>query len=323
MGLAAERRDRPHFFLHRPFMGDQDLLIIFNSKRCRYQCYFCELPAKSSKNFISAKELVKQFEYVMEEMKHSLSVLSRVTLSNEGSMLDVATFPIESLLCICEAINEVRVVRRIVLETRVEFCDPGYLESVKQCAPRCTLDILTGFETVDKRIRDTVIFKRETLDEFKRGLDSIAAVGADLTCYVLFKPDPAMSDSDAMVEARQTYAFLAEECAKRNLRLRIRLNPMYLARGSKWAELATRTPGYQPPRLTDVMRFAEEMRAFGTRVYVGLSTEGLDDGAGTFYSREDFRPELIKPIKQFNDDIIRTFDWDKISYGDHISSRLG
>src|SRR5436309_1670358 len=62
----------PHYFLHRTFLGEHDLLIIFNTKRCKYQCYFCQLPAKSSKSFIPEEDIIAQFAYVMDEMKHSL-----------------------------------------------------------------------------------------------------------------------------------------------------------------------------------------------------------------------------------------------------------
>jgi len=44
MGLSAGNETLPHYFLHRRFLSDQDLLIIFNTKRCRYNCHFCNLP---------------------------------------------------------------------------------------------------------------------------------------------------------------------------------------------------------------------------------------------------------------------------------------
>src|SRR5882672_12203132 len=112
MGESAQDSRLPHFFLHRPFSGDQDLLIIFNTKRCRYQCHFCQLPAKSSKRFISGDDILAQFIYAIREMKHSLSILTRVTLSNEGSVLDAKTFPTETLLTIARCIRELRLVRR-------------------------------------------------------------------------------------------------------------------------------------------------------------------------------------------------------------------
>src|SRR5437870_4532253 len=73
MGHASPVEARPHYFLLRTFKGENDLLVIFNTKRCRYQCFFCQLPAKSSRTLISGDELLSQFDYVLDEEKHALS----------------------------------------------------------------------------------------------------------------------------------------------------------------------------------------------------------------------------------------------------------
>lgn len=307
MGESAPSPWMPHFFLHRTFLGDQDLLIIFNTKRCKYRCHFCQLPAKSSPTMIPGSEIVAQFGYVMKELKHSLSVMDRLTFSNEGSVLDPATFPTEALLEIAEAIHELRRVRTLVLETRLEFVDPAVLAQVREAAPRVSLNILTGFETHDPYIRDKVLFKREPLDVFERGLDRVAEAGVhELTAYVLFKPRWDMSDEEAVAEAEASIDYLAAQATSRGLNLSVRLNPMYAADGSRWAKKAHVSPDYKPPRLTDVMRVAEKKRRQGVNIYIGMSTEGLDDGSN-YMAREDYSPSLIKPVVLFNSGKINAF----------------
>lgn len=307
MGDGSPDSQRPHYFLHRSFLGEQDLLIIFNTKRCRYQCYFCQLPAKSSKTLIPAEDLVAQFEYVATEMKHSLSVLDRLTFSNEGSMLDATTFPSEALLAIAQGVGELRRLRTLVLETRLEFVDPAVLAQMRAAAPRVGISILTGFETHDPQLRDTVLFKREPLETFERGLDHVAQGGAALTAYVLFKPEQTMTDEEAVDEAAASIDYLDAECRHRNIALSIRLNPMYSAAGSRWAMIAHRTPTYRPPRLTDVMKVAAAKRRADLPIYIGLSTEGLDDGS-SYVSREDYSPHLIRLVKLFNDAKLDNFE---------------
>lgn len=307
MGESAPSPWMPHFFLHRTFLGDQDLVIIFNTKRCKYRCHFCQLPAKSSPTMIPGSEIVAQFGYVMKELKHSLSVMDRLTFSNEGSVLDPATFPTEALLEIAEAVNELRRVRTLVLETRLEFVDTAALAQVREAAPRVSLNILTGFETHDPYIRDKVLFKREPLDVFERGLDRVAEAGVqELTAYVLFKPRWDMSDEEAVAEAEVSIDYLAAQAAARRLNLSVRLNPMYAADGSRWAKKAHISPDYKPPRLTDVMRVAEKKRQEGVNIYIGMSTEGLDDGSN-YMAREDYSPSLIKPVVLFNSGKINAF----------------
>lgn len=308
MGHPEHDKRRPLFFLHRTFLGDQDLLFIFNTRRCRYQCDFCQVPAKSSKEYVPAEDIIAQFEYVITELKHSLSILTRVTLSNEGSVLDTETFPTEALLSIGRGIRELRLVRRIVLETRLEFVDPPVIELLREASPPSVVDVLAGFETLSPEIREGFLGKQESIDQFLAGLDMVRDCRCALTAYVLYKPSPYMTDAEAFSEAEASMDFLASECGKRQIPLTIRLNPMYAARGSPWAALARQNPAYAPPRLTDVMALAEKKANEGFATYIDLSSEGLDEAWGTYSAREDYSPALIKPIKLFNDGKIKTFN---------------
>lgn len=313
MGSSAPSAELPHFFLLRSFLGEVDLLTIFNTKRCRYQCAFCALPDKATHDWVCDEDVVQQFAHVLAECRHALSLVERVTLSNEGSVLDEETFGSTALEEICDAVNELRRVRRVELETRLEFVRAPRLLALARRMPRVKIGLLTGFETVDERIRDTVLRKRESLTAFTIGLDEVADAGAALTAYVLFKPDPGMSDEDAFAEGRATIQFLDRETQQRGIPLSVRLNPMYLAPGTHWGRLATRTPEYRPPRLTDVMRLAELSARPDLPIYIGLSTEGLADGRGTYLAREDFDRSMIKWVKLFNDRRIAAFPWGIVS----------
>ena len=314
MGQSSPSPERPHFFLLRTFLEMNDLLVILNTLRCRYRCFFCELPAKSSPTWIADAAVLEQFWFVTDEVRHALSIVERVSLSNEGSVLDETTLGRAVLDEIVRAIGNMRQVRRIELETRMEFVEVARLRELAQLAPRAQLGILTGFETVTAHIRDRILSKREPLSVFLAGLDRVAAASAALTAYVLLKPDPTMSDQEAVDEARASISFLVEECASRGVPLTIRLNLMYVATGSRWGRQALALPtGYVPPRLTDAMRVAEEAVAAGTPVYIGLSDEGLGAPGLTYHSREDFKQSLIRLVKEFNDRNRTTFPWDQIA----------
>jgi len=300
MGEPSQDPNRPHFFLHRRFLLDQDLLIIFNTKRCRYQCKFCDLPQKSSITPISPESILNQFEYVITELKHSLGVLNRLTISNEGSVLDTDTFSRDALLTIVRCTTELKAMRTLVVETRLEFVDISYLNDISSANTKARIDILTGFETLDQEIRDDILGKREKIDVFLDGLNRISETSATLTAYVLFKSSPYMTDNEGYREAENSIIFLRDQCAARKIPLTIRLNPMYSAKGSKWSERAHKFNGYQPPRLSDVLNLAEKMREIGISIYIGLSTEGLGDPRGTFRDRDDFSHDLLKRAIKFN-----------------------
>ncbi|CAG0960618.1 hypothetical protein METP3_00804 [Methanosarcinales archaeon] len=307
MGEGAQNTKKPQFFLHRTFMGEQDLLIIFNTKRCRYMCHFCGLHAKCSSTWISSEDIIAQFEYVMYELKHSLSVLDRVTISNEGSVLDSEIIPLESLLAIAKCIKELRRVHTFVLETRLSFVEPSILQEISKASPKAKINILTGFETLDSHIRDEILGKQETIREFEVGLDKVAETGADLTAFVLFKPSQRMTDSEAFVEANNSINYLIDQCKKRGINLTIRLNPMYAAKGSVWTQIAVNTSDYKPPQLSDVMKLAFQKAREGVKMYIGLSTEGIDESWGTYRARDDYSAELLKQAILFNNGKLSLF----------------
>lgn len=299
MRPVAINPDRPKFFLQRRFLGDQDLLVILNTTRCRYHCSFCVLPLDSRTGLTTADEVIRQFSFVLSEMRHGLGTLDRLTLSNDGSVLDASTLPGEALYEIAGAVEELRRVRTLVLETRLEFVVPQVLDQVRAANRRVAIDILTGFETWDDRIRSHILGKRERRETFLRQLDEVAAASAQLTAYVLFKPDPRMTDADAVDEAERSINFLREECRQRALPLTIRLNPMYVAAGSPWAERAAAT-GYEPPKLSDVLSLAERKRSEGVGMYIGLATEDLESAGGSYRAREDYHHDLLRRAIIFN-----------------------
>ena len=301
MGVGAPTADRPHFFLVRRFLNDIDLGVILNTRRCRYQCHFCDLPTKNAATDASVDDLRLQFGHVLEETRHALSVLTKLSLSNEGSVFDAPTFAPEALVEICAAAARLPALRTIALETRLEFVTAERIEELRAVTGEKRIDIITGFETLDEHLRDDVLFKREPLDDFVDGLDLLAAHELSLTAYVLFKPDYTMSDEEAIEEARNSIEFLRSETAARGIPLMVRFNPMYAARRTQWASNAALDPSYRPPRLTDVLAVAKEARASGVPIYIGLSAEGLAEEGRTYRSREDFTKDLLKEAIRFNE----------------------
>jgi radical SAM enzyme (TIGR01210 family) len=296
---------RPKYFLLRTFAGDVDLLVILNTLKCRYNCAFCELPQASSGEWISGSNIIAQFGYVLKEVKHALSILDRVTLSNDGSILDESTIPRETILTIVCGINELRRVHTIVLESRLEFVNKDVIQQIQEAAPRARINI-----------RNKILRKSESLEEFLAGLDRVAECKTDLTSYIIYKPAPDMTDSEAFIEAEKSIDYLVDQCQRRSIRLSIRLNPMYCARYSVWANLAKTARNYKPPRITDIMKLAEKKVQEGISIYIGLSSEGLEEVGGSYTYREDYTPHLIGVMKLFNDKKILHFNWDEISSWD-------
>lgn len=299
IGIRSADPKKPHYFLLRRFKGENDLLIIFNGERCRYQCRFCNLPTKNTHKGNVATDLKAQFRFVLTEIRHALDIVTRVTLSNEGSVLDFDTFPRSDMLFVLEEIASWRSVKEVVFETRLEFATEEILLQLNRTVPHKRLIILTGFESSNVRIRDIVLAKRETLGDFCKGLDVLGKLHFSLTAYVLYKPDAIMTDEEADADALHSIDWLVEETQRRGIPLSIRLNLMYVAEGTPWARELNRST-YRPPSLEHALAIARQTNRRGVECYIGLSSEGLSEANLTYRAREDFDRALLKQAVQFN-----------------------
>lgn len=291
-------QDEPCYFLQRNFKGRQDMLIIFKSFPCRFKCKYCNL---SNQVWDDKIGLIDQFAFVVEQLKHSLSVIDRVTLSNNGSMLDPNTISLQELEEVLQAIKQIKNVSTVVVETHLCFINDGLLETIIECLGSIKLNILTGFETLDENIMSKKLGKQRICSEFERQLDVIADCGCDFTAYILYKPDQAMTDDEAYEEAFRSAAYLIKECRRRKIDLTLRINPMFAAYGTEWAALAKKTPLYSPPRISDVYRLALELNK-SVPTYIGLSTEGKNEQWGSYRINTDFKQELLLDIIHFNNE---------------------
>lgn len=287
----------PCYFLQRNFKGDQDMLIIFKTPPCHSHCKFCNL---SDRKWNGGLGIIDQFTFVIEQLKHSLSVLDRVTLSNNGSILDSQSVSIIEINKIIQAITQIRNISTIVLETDLKFINISLLNEIRQIADNVKLNLLTGFETLDENLMIEILGKKRVKSVFEHKLDIIADCGYDFTAHILYKPSPKMSDEDAYVEAKLSAFYLIEECEKRNINLTLRLNPMFAAIGTEWTKKALKTPYYSPPKISDVYSLALELEK-KVSTYVGLSTENKDEKWGSYRINSDFTHELLLDIIHFNE----------------------
>lgn len=302
-GVVARDYDTPNFFLVRKMFGVSDLLVIFATSRCRFDCSFCDLPSRAAAGEVTAQSIVRQFVHSIEAVRHSLGVIEHVTLSNDGSVLDDLTFPRDALDAILLAIVEIRPVRIIEIESRLEFASNEYLSRLSRLAPNVRFSILTGFETVNSAIRSTLLGKQFSLRAFERALDRLSVARVGLTAYVLYKPDPSMSEAAAIEEAGATVDYLESECRQRGVSLKIRLNPMYGADRSKWLHRAKDNgiaPEEAAPDLRNVLMVARDVLSRGLPIHIGLSDEGLASNGWSYRSRLDYSVETLRDAIKFN-----------------------
>src|ERR1041385_2059959 len=90
--VRPKRSDRPLSVVPRQVFGVRELVIVFYTKRCQYQCTFCTLPSTSAFSDVSDQGIQGQLDYAFAVAGDELRRSEQVSLGNEGSILDERTF---------------------------------------------------------------------------------------------------------------------------------------------------------------------------------------------------------------------------------------
>ena len=297
--VRPRRGDEPLSVVVRQVFGMPELIIVFYTRRCRYQCSFCTLPLTSARGDVSFEDVKSQLDGALEFARSDRESIGQVSLGNEGSMLDEQTFPRDQLEYVLRRSASLPGVKSIVLETRSEFVSEPLLDDLlRWCSPaRLTLKI--GLESADERVRQRILRKRMDLRQFKSVVHMLGDKGIALAAYVLIKADPAHSDAAGREDAIATCEYLKELCRDAGTPLTLRVNTMYRAAGSAWALWAERS-GWSPPSIFDLATVMRAVREDDVPVYAGLSEEGLATADGHFEAREDFEQSALATLEQYN-----------------------
>ena len=281
------------------------LFVVFFSQACRWsQCLGCNLPVKSSSKPVGFRHLMAQIDFLFADadVQRRAPRLRKVIVSNNGSVLDEATFSSTALIYLISQLN-LHLPRLAVLslETRIEYVDVVELEFIARALAEgdtpTTLELAIGFEAFDDRIRNAVFRKGLELAQFEKLCQTLARYGFHLKCYLMLKPVPAMTDEQAIEDIRQAIDYLSDKSRASGVRINLHLNPTYVAYGTA-LEREFRSAHYVPPRLHDVARAALCAEGKPVTVFLGLSDEGLACAGGSFLRPGD--EENVRKLEAFN-----------------------
>jgi radical SAM enzyme (TIGR01210 family) len=281
------------------------LFVVFYSQACRWsQCLGCNLPSRMSKRHIDFQALMAQVDHVFNhpDVVRRFSTLRKVIVSNNGSVLDEATFSSTALMYLVAKLNtHLPHLSVLSLETRVEYVDLAELEflarALREGATPTVLELAVGFEAMDDRIRNHVFRKGLELDRFEGLCRMLAAHQFHLKCYFMQKPVPGMSDAAAIADVQHALRYLCGLSRTHGLKINFHLNPTYVASGTV-LEDSFRAGEYAPPRLRDVARAVLAAEGTDLSVFIGLSDEGLACAGGSFVRAGE--EALVAGLEAFN-----------------------
>ena len=168
------------------------LTIILRTVGCRWnRCTMCGYASEGAP--ATAQDLMAQFEWSLGRLTPEVSEFKIYT---SGSFLDPAEMPVEARDKILRRLEELGI-SKLVIETR-----PVYVtaQTVEACLSRVPTEFAIGLETASDLIRDQVIRKGFTFQDFVSASEMVHRQGGRVKAYLLLKP-PLLSEGQAMRDA--------------------------------------------------------------------------------------------------------------------------
>jgi radical SAM enzyme (TIGR01210 family) len=281
------------------------LFIVFYTQACRWsRCLGCNLPSKVSQDHVPYKSLMAQIDHIFvgRDVRSRASLIRKVIISNNGSVLDEDTFSSTALMYLIAQLNlNFPNLSVLSMESRPEYVDLSELEFISRALAEgdtpTQLEIAIGFEAFDNRIRNEVFDKGLSLEAFEGLVVKMAPFGYHLKCYFMQKPVPGISDVEAVGDIHHAIDYLSQIANTHDILINMHLNPTYVATGTA-LEPAFWEGRYSPPLLEDVAEAARYAREKSISTFIGLSDEGLAVEGGSFLLPDS--QALVEKLELFN-----------------------
>lgn len=281
------------------------LFLVLYTRACRWaRCLGCNLSSTESQFDVPFNDIMKQVDHIFDfllspEQKESLK---KIILSNNGSVLDEATYSTTALLYFVAKMNmNCPNISVLTLETRPEYVDLAELEvlhrALQEGKTPTNLELAIGFEAFDDVIRNDHFQKGLDIETFESMVKKIARYGFKLKCYFMLKPVPGLSEEKAIADIAKGIEYLDSLSQKYTIEINMHLNPTYVAQGTV-LETEFKKGNYQPPKLESIQKAVLAAEQKRISLYVGLNDEGLAVPGGSFKWEGD--EELLEKLHQFN-----------------------
>ncbi len=281
------------------------LFVVFYTQACRWsQCTACNLPSKCSIDHISFEHIMAQIDniFASEMVMSRKDEIKKLIISNNGSVLDEATFSSTALMYLMAKANICLYnLAVLTMETRPEYVDFAELEflsrGLKEGKTPTELELAIGFEAYDETIRNESFKKGLSFEVFENFISKLTPFDFKVKCYFMQKPVVGLSDEDAIKDIHAAIDYLSEMSKTHNVKINMHLNPTYAAEGTVLAD-AFNAGQYTPPLLSDVVKAARHGKDKNLSVFLGLYDEGLAVPGGSFLRPGD--EAMVQKLEVFN-----------------------
>lgn len=204
------------FYLDRIYDFDEKqtvtrLTIFLPGKGCEWAkktggCTMCAYwqPAQKIGKKFSEKDLLVlcKLSFLLSSYKKP----NNLTIYNGGSFLNDKEISLESQYKIFEEISKQDSIKKVFIESRVEFIDPEKIIILKNKIKDKKLIIGIGLESQDDKIRNEIIKKGLSKRDYEKAIKTLKKIGVKSLTYVFLKP-LGLSEKEAIKEAIETIKY--------------------------------------------------------------------------------------------------------------------
>lgn len=170
----------------------ESLTVILRTVGCRWnRCTMCGYAGEGAP--ATSDDLIAQFEYAMQRSSPEVSV---VKIYTSGSFLDPQEMPVAARDEILKRLESLGI-KKLVIETRPEYVAE---QTISSCLSRLPTEFAIGLETSSDLIREHVIRKGFSFQDFVDAAHAVHDQGGRVKAYLLLKP-PLLSEGQALRDA--------------------------------------------------------------------------------------------------------------------------
>lgn len=168
------------------------LTVILRTVGCRWnRCTMCGYASEGAP--ATEDDLLAQLAQALERLSPEDKVIKIYT---SGSFLDPREVPEGARDRILDILRNTGI-EKLVIESRPEHITP---ERINDCIANVETEFAIGLETSNDLIRDSIIHKGFSFDDFIAASDMIHRLGGRVKAYLLLKP-PLLSERSALLDA--------------------------------------------------------------------------------------------------------------------------
>ena len=251
--LSREQLNRPiSFWIKEDRLRDEigkEFTIIIRTNGCNWAlskkggCSMCGYIQDASIEKVDDDIVINQFNNALE---NKLSLIEKddnnyiLKIFNSGSFFDDNEISKNARKEIYDRISELKKIKEVVVESRVEFITPNKLEEIEKTLKNKHVEIGIGLESVDDHVRNQYINKGLKLENFEEVVEECKQFKIGIRAYLLFKP-PFLNEMSAIDDCSSSIRY----CIDLGINT-ISVNPINIQTGSLVEYLWYRNQ-YRPP----------------------------------------------------------------------------